>query len=578
VNPSLLRRRRIAFASLVGLTGLALLALMAATLFTARTDGLGVAMLALYAATLPWTVIGFWHAVIGLGVMVAGRDPLAAIDSPLQAAPSDGPPAPITTRTALLVCIRHEDVAALEHNLVWMGDGLVASGEAAHFHLYLLSDSDDAAIAADEARLADTLARRFAGTLAVTYRRREGGTGYKAGNIGDFCQRWGTRHDFAIPLDADSVMAPHALLRLVRLMQADPKLGIVQTLVTALPSQSAFTRLFQFGMRLGMRSYTLGAAWWQGDCGPYWGHNAILRLAPFMAHCHLPALPGRPPLGGPVLSHDQLEAVLMRRAGHEVRVLPIEDGSFEENPPTLAEFVRRDLRWCQGNLQYVAFLRTPGLLPVSRVQLLLAIAMYLGSPAWLGFMLLALLREAPWDATLGSVLFGLSMAMTFAPKLATLVDVLLRPALRRAYGGAPRLLAGALAETLFSMLLAPVAALAVTLFLLGLPLGRQIGWSAQRRSAHGLPWGFALRRFWPQTLAGLLLGPWLWHAMPQAWPFWAPFVAGLAGAVPLAVFTAHPALGRWMVARGLCRVPEERPTSSAPSVGLCRVEAAHVGD
>src|SRR5690606_26210930 len=121
--------------------------------------------------------------------------------------------------------------------------------------------------------------------------------------------------------DADSLMTAEAMLRLTRIMQRHPHVGIVQTLVTGLPSASAFARIFQFGMRLGMRSYTLGAASWQGDCGPYWGHNAILRLEPFIAHCHLPLLPGKPPLGGHVLSHDQIEAVLMRRAGYEVRVL-----------------------------------------------------------------------------------------------------------------------------------------------------------------------------------------------------------------------------------------------------------------
>ena len=156
-------------------------------------------------------------------------------------------------------------------------------------------------------------------------------------------------------------MPAAAILRLVRIMQAEPRLGILQGLVVGLPSTSAFARLFQFGMRLGMRSYTIGSAWWQGDCGPYWGHNAVVRLAPFIAHCQLPVLPEKGPLGGHVLSHDQIEAVLMRRAGYEVRVLPEEDLGWEENPPTLLEFIRRDLRWCQGNMQYWHFLTLPGL-------------------------------------------------------------------------------------------------------------------------------------------------------------------------------------------------------------------------
>ena len=155
--------------------------------------------------------------------------------------------------------------------------------------------------------------------IAITYRRREINTGFKAGNIRDFCERWGGEHEFAVMLDADSFMTADAILRLVRIMQADPNLGILQGLVVGLPSTSAFARIFQFGMRLGMRSYTIGSAWWQGDCGPYWGHNAVLRLKPFIAHCQLPTVDD-----DHILSHDQLEAALMRRAGYDVRVLPEE--------------------------------------------------------------------------------------------------------------------------------------------------------------------------------------------------------------------------------------------------------------
>ncbi len=93
-------------------------------------------------------------------------------------------------------------------------------------------------------------------------------------------------------------MAPSDILRLVRIMQANPCLGILQSLVVGLPTASPFARAFQFGMRLGMRSYTLGSAWWQGECGPYWGHNALLRVAPFREHCVLPRIAGPPAPGG----------------------------------------------------------------------------------------------------------------------------------------------------------------------------------------------------------------------------------------------------------------------------------------
>ena len=191
---------------------------------------------------------------------------------------------------------------------------------------------------------------------SVIYRRRTVNTGYKAGNIRDFCERWGSRYDLAVTLDADSFMTADAILRLVRIMQVDSRLGILQGLIVGLPSTSLFARIFQFGMRFGMRSYTVGSAWWQADCGPYWGHNAALRLQPFFQHCVLPVLKDAKEERH-ILSHDQIEAALMRSAGYQVRVLAREDMGWEENPPTLLEFMRRDLRWCQGNMQYWRFLR-----------------------------------------------------------------------------------------------------------------------------------------------------------------------------------------------------------------------------
>ena len=234
------------------------------------------------------------------------------------------------------------------------------------------------------------LKAKWQGRLGLTYRRRTDNTGFKAGNVFDFCTRWGADYDLAVTLDADSFQTADSILRMVRIMQIEPKLGILQSLVVGMPSTSAFARIFQFGMRLGMRSYTLGSAWWQGDCGPYWGHNAVIRLAPFIAHCHIPPRPD----GTHILSHDQIEAVLMRRAGYEVRVLPEEGASWEENPPTLLEFIRRDLRWAQGNMQYWPYLVMPGLKPVSRYQIAFAMLMFLGSPAWMGLLVLGTLAVA----------------------------------------------------------------------------------------------------------------------------------------------------------------------------------------
>lgn len=564
-----LKRRRALFAVLVAATMLAVLWL-ATVAVPPRSFG-AIAFLVLFAVTLPWSVIGFWNAAIGFVIMRFARDPAATVN-PLAA--SIRGDEPVTASTAILMCIRNESPDQVTRNLEPLMAGLEKSSVAHLFHVYLLSDSSDPGIIADETSCFDAFIAKWQGTIPVTYRRRAVNTAFKSGNIRDFCERWGNNHEFAIMLDADSFMPTEAVLRLIRIAQANPTLGILQTLIIGLPSVSAFARVFQFGMRLGMRSYTLGATWWQGDCGPYWGHNAIIRLAPFIAHCHMPVLPGNGPLSGAILSHDQVEAVLMRRAGYEVRVLPVEGLSWEENPPTLMEFSRRDLRWCQGNMQYWQLLSLPGLKPVSRFQLMFAIQMYLGSPAWMamtamGTILLALsntpaAQYVPVEAGPGTVLFVIMMMMTFAPKIATIIDVLLTRSARRSYGGAFRFAFNIAAETLFMLLLAPLIALTHTIFLTRLLVFRRgVSWGGQMRQSHAVPWRLALTQLWPQTVAGCtVLGVVATKAPNEFW-FALMGTAGLILAIPFAVATASPLVGRLFAQIGICRLPEENDVAAA---------------
>jgi membrane glycosyltransferase len=317
-------------------------------------------------------------------------------------------------------------------------------------------------------------------------------------------------------------------------------------------------------MRLGMRSYTIGSAWWQADCGPYWGHNALVRLAPFIAHCGLPELPADGVLGGQILSHDQIEAVLMRRAGYEVRVLPVEHQSWEENPATLLEFIRRDLRWCQGNMQYWHLLGLPGITPVSRYQLVFAILMFAGSPAWIALLVLGTLAAAaaPTPAEFirpdfGIAAFAATMVMWLSPKLATFVDVLTRAKERFAFGGTARFLASAAAETVFSLLLAPIMWFGHTLFLARLPFHRTVAWTAQVRDDHAVPLGLACRALWIYTLTGVGVIVVLALTHPSAIPYALPLAAGLALSIPLAVLTASRAVSGALMRLGIGRLPEE---------------------
>ena len=547
--------RRLLFGTVVTATMALLLWLAGMALAPGGLDTLKTAILALFVITMPWMVIGFWNALIGFLIMRFAADPVAAV---FPASASVRPDAIIAARTAVLVCIRNEPPQRALRNLAPLIAGLAADNAASQFHVFILSDTDVPDVVAEEDRLFSGLIETWRDRLTITYRRRVNNIGFKAGNIWEFCERWGHDYEIAITLDADSVMPAAAVLRLVRVMQADPRLGIVQALVVGMPATSAFARIFQFGMRFGMRSYTIGSAWWQGDCGPYWGHNAAVRLKPFIEACELPPLPS----GKHILSHDQIEAVLMRRAGYEVRVLPEEDLGWEENPPTLIEFLRRDLRWCQGNMQYWRFLVMPGLRPVSRCQLAIAILMFVSSPAWVALLVLGTLLAARGqgnvlDASYGWLLLIVILFMWFAPKIATVTDVLLRPGLRRAYGGTFRIVVSVTIEVVFFILLSPVQWISHTLQLAKLAWGGGIGWGAQARDDHAVSFGHAVQWLWPHTLLGVISIGALLFRNSAAIPVMFLVAGGPMLSIPFAVLTARRSAGDILLHFGLCALPEE---------------------
>lgn len=528
-----------------------------------------VALLLLFSLTTPWLALGFWNAIIGLVIMQTGRDPVRG--------PRRGTAVP---STAILMCVRNEPPERVVLNLDSMMAEIEAAGCSKNFHLYVLSDTSRADMIVDEEEAFEGLSRKWDGRFLVTYRRRETNTGFKAGNIRDFLERWGDDHELMVTLDADSFMPASGMLRMIDIMQSEPRLGILQSLVIGMPTSSAFARLFQFGMRLGLRSWTIGSAWWQADCGPYWGHNAVIRVEPFKRHCAIPPLPGKGILSGHILSHDQIEAALMRRAGYEVRVLAEEDLGWEENPPTLIEFIRRDRRWLRGTLQYLFFIGLPGLRPVSRVQLVLAMLMFTGSPAWVALLLVGAVALATdptgtlVNAEYGVPLLEIILTMWFAPKIATVIDVLSRPTFRIGYGGGLRFLSSVVAETIFSLLLSPIMWVCHTTSLLGLLTGRTIGWTGQVRNDHVISWSAALRELWPQTALGLASLTIVAATLPRALPYvFVLMVGGLVLSVPFCVVTSWPSTGRVLKRLGIGRLPEE----TAPPVALQRRAATVSG-
>jgi len=541
-------------------------------------DGFGLLdylMLAAFLITAPWFVIGFCNAAIGFAILQLARDPNEIIlPAALKARDND----PIFVRVAVLVTVRNEDPKRSFRRLRTVKTSLDATGFGGQFDYFVLSDSSRADVIAAERAAFEAWRAEFSDPNRLIYRRRENNAGFKAGNLRDFCERWGKNYEIMVPLDADSLMTGAAIVRLVRIMQANPQLGILQSLVVGMPSPSFFARTFQFGMRHGMRSFTAGSAWWHADCGPFWGHNAAVRIAPFTDYCRLPELSGGPPFGGPIMSHDQIEAVLMRRAGFEVRVLTEEGGSYEENPPALPDFARRDLRWCQGNLQYLNLIGLPALFPTSRMQIAMAIQMFLVSPAIVLFLICAALAAAlfppgvAFSATSALAFYIAFIVMYLSPKLFGVVDALLRSP--RRYGGVGRILIGALVETIFTFLLLPISIFNQTLFMVGLLFGRNAGWDVQQRDGYRVPWTAAVRGLWPATLFGLLVLGFLAFTAPAAIPWFLPFLAGLVLSIPFAALTSLPEVGAAAVHWRLCAIPEEFETPAEISA-LLAPDAEH---
>jgi membrane glycosyltransferase len=513
-----------------------------------------------FALGTPWAVLGFWNALIGLWLLNVGGTDAGSAVAPYAAAGEQ--PTPIRIKTAIFMTLRNEDAARAIQRFKIVQDSVEQTGEGAAFSYFVLSDSNDGAVAAAEEAAVAAWKAAARAPDRISYRRRSINVGYKAGNVRDFCARWGDQFDLMLPLDADSLMSGAEIVRLVRMMQAHPKIGILQSLVVGMPSASAFARIFQFGMRHGMRAYTMGQAWWVGDCGPFWGHNALVRVMPFYAECDLPLLPGKPPLGGHVLSHDQVEATLMRRAGYEVRVLPEEVGSWEENPPTMLEFARRDVRWCQGNMQYLKLLDLPGLYPMSRFQLLWAILMFVGIPAWT--LMIALLPVAAWQAQsvpefptgAAKALYVTYFIMYLMPKIAGLVDAMFGRGVAR-YGGWLRFLVSAVLELTFSFLQGAVSTIRTSIFMLGLLFGKSVVWGGQVRDAQRLAWSEGARHLWPQTLFGVIVCGALGLIAPAVLWWSLPLTAGYLLAIPFAVMTADPAFGRALKRLGICGIPED---------------------
>lgn len=546
---------------------------------------LEVAIVLFFGALFGWISIGFWTALLGFCTLVTGRNRFAIA----QLDPQDTSAFRPEGRTAVVMPICEEPVERVFAGLKAVYQSLQRTGALPHFDVFILSDSGDPSTWVREEEAWAEWCRSVDGFGKIFYRRRRVRLERKSGNVADFCRRWGRQYRYMIMLDADSVMAGDTLVRLVRMMERHPDVGMIQTAPVAVNRRSLFARVQQFASRVYGAMFAAGLHIWQLGDGQYWGHNAIIRVAPFMDHCGLPRLPGKPPLGGEIMSHDFVEAALMGRAGWTLWLAYDLPGSYEEVPATLLEEMKRDRRWCQGNLQHLRLLFTEGLFGAHRALFLNGVLSYVSALLWFAFLTLStaqaiqnalrepeyfphgrsLFPEWPvWRPDWALYLLAVTGMILFLPKVLSVVLVMFKGRNGAAYGGYGKLSLSVLLEILLSSLLAPIRMVFHSRFVMQNLFGRTVTWRSQEREDAATSWREAVRRHGLDTLFASAWGAGLYWLNPGYFWWVTPIIGALILSVPLSVYASRVRLGDRARAWGLFVIPEE----SAPPPEL--VDAA----
>jgi len=530
-------------------------------------------LLFLFSITFGWITTAFWSALCGFILQMRQIDPftLQRMDPDRYRHQS------ITTRTAIVMPVYNEETHRVISGFESTFNSLAATGELAHFDFYLLSDTTDADVAQQELNAWQLLMQRLGdNSRHAFYRRREKNIGRKVGNLGDFCQRWGSNYEHMIVLDADSIMSGDCLLQMTRAMQENPRSGLIQTVPIPVRQATFFGRFVQFAAVLYSPMLATGLAFWQTDAANYWGHNAIIRTRAFIDYCGLPTLPGKAPFGGDILSHDFVEAAMLRRAGWDVFLLADLEGSYEEVPCNIIDYAKRDRRWVQGNIQHLGLLNIAGLHPINRLHFLLGSIAYISSLIWLLMLVLstadAVIRainsnvyftEAhqlfpSWPiAKTGLIiaLISLTIALLLLPKVMGIIVAITHR--NREFGGTWAILKGTFIETLFAILIAPLMMVFHAYFVISVFLGFKVNWDAQEREGRLLPWKEALARTWRTTIAALAWGALTFYYAPIFFWWLTPILSGLILAAPIVRYSSSPSFGEWLKRRNIFMCPSE---------------------
>lgn len=567
------RRRRTLLAILVWIPSIVAGAFMLDVLPQQGSNPLELAIAICFGALFGWISIGFWTALFGFCLLLTRRDKFAITRSDAK----DRKPLGDEVLTAIVMPICEEPVDRVFAGLRAIHASLEREHGLAPFHFFVLSDTRDPSKAMEEEAAWFAWCRETQGFGRIFYRRRKSRIERKSGNVADFCRRFGRSYRYMIMLDADSIMSGATLVRLTELMQANPGVGMIQTAPTAVNQSSLFARVQQFTSRLYGRMFAAGLHYWQLGEGQYWGHNTIIRVAPFMEHCALPRLPGEPPLGGEILSHDFVEAALMGRAGWALWLAYDLPGSWEEVPSSLLEEMKRDRRWCQGNIQHLRLIPTEGLYGAHRALFLNGVLSYVSAMLWFAFLILStaaaiweslrvpvyfpegrtLFPEWPvWRPDWAIALAGVTAVILFLPKILAIVLTIGRGEAKE-YGGIGKLLKSVIFETAISSLFAPIRMVFHTRFVLTNLTGYTVVWNAQTRGSSETGWREAIRHHGVDTIiASLWAGAVAWLNPSYAW-WLLPVVTALIVSVPLSVWTSRERPGLRARESGLLVTPEE---------------------
>ena len=517
--------------------------------------------------------LGATQALVGYSLRRRGNDPYKITNSLIE----DDDERPMSVATAIVMPICNENVGRVIDGLRVIYKSVDRTGRLPESHFFILSDSTDPNCWIEEEAAWLALIRRLGAQGRIFYRKRRMGINKKSGNLADFCRRWGKLYRYMVVLDADSIMTGKAIVRLVQLMECNRRVGIIQGVPLLAHGRTILARLQQFASRLYGPISTAGLNYWQLSEANYWGHNAIIRLAPFIQHCSLPPLPGDGPFGGLILSHDYVEAALMRRAGWQVWLTTELDGSYEECPSTVVELAQRDRRWLQGNLQHARLVVARGFHAANRVHFILGILAYVASPLWLALLVVSIeiaanlittgfaLRAVSSFATYihwsyqgeALCLFAYTMVLLFLPKILSLMDLRSRAGDVAWFGGWRALFASVLLETIIFTLIAPILMIFHTWFTLTTLLGHRVSWGTQHRAGADSSWDESVVAHGALTIIGIVGAFVAFWTNPHLLLWMSPVLIGLIFSIPLSYIVSSPRLGVTLQRLKLFQTAEE---------------------